>query len=483
MPWMSGLERTPSIWSLPWRTVRLAGRCFLPLLIWFSFGRLVRFGLLVAGTEMSHGDWQQVRYALTMLVFIVMVMINLIVTIGMFHALRGELTEMRLRRAEGERDESFLNGLGRAIFPYAALYLAWGWHVDDVRAFVNTDIERQTAEKGVLGAWADYFTGESQGTAAGLTSLNLTTAMIITGAAFVLRFFMVVWHERRGSRGAALGAAFCELTFFYYGAGVILAQREWVGERRIVKWWNDAWDALEVNLPGWQVTMEFLGEVWPYVWDGLVLPAAWLTVAIIVYGAYAEDVRTVIRGTRLETGADRAEQALQRRTHALTREGLSRFFGRWAHWVALANTVRLTVRGGAPLFGMFAVCFVAIKVAEGYLWRGLVYLFDGPHPLMWWNILFVPMDFVCQVLGTLLTTCLLAATFDLAAVRGRALAGESAGSSGEPSATPSAPAVAASAMSATGAPAGSSAGAAPGSPTGPASGGFGAAPGAASPQR
>ncbi|MFO7253459.1 MAG: hypothetical protein DIU60_022170, partial [Actinomycetes bacterium] len=101
---MSGLERAPSIWSLPWRTVRLAGRCLLPLLIWFSLGRLLRFGLLVGGTEMSHGDWQQVRYGLTMLVFIVMVMLSMIVTIGMFHAVRGELTEMRLRRAEGERD-------------------------------------------------------------------------------------------------------------------------------------------------------------------------------------------------------------------------------------------------------------------------------------------------------------------------------------------------------------------------------------------
>ncbi|WP_142260961.1 hypothetical protein [Thermopolyspora flexuosa] len=470
---MSGLERTPSVWSLPWRTVRLAGRCILPLLIWYALGRLVRFGLLVGGTEMSHGDWEQVRYALTMLVFIVMVMVNLIVTIGMFHALRGELTEMRLRRAEGERDESFLNGLGRALFPYVALYLAWGWHEDDVRSFVLTDIERQRAEKGLLGAWADFFTGESQGTAQGLIGLSLGTAAIIMGVAFVLRFFLVMWHERRGNRGAAIGAAFCELTFFYYGAGVLLAQREWVGERQIAKWWNDAWDSLEVNLPGWKVTMEFLGELRPYAWDALVLPAAWLTVAIVVYGAYAEDVRTVIRGTRLETGADRAERALQRRTHALTREGLSRFFGRWAHWVALANTVRLTVRGGAPLFGMFAVCFVAIRVAEGYLWRGLHYLLDGPHPQLWWEVLWVPMGFVCDLLVTLLTICLLAATFDLAAIRGRVLAG---GSTEASSATPPAAAVPA-------VPAGSSTGAAIGAPMGPSSGGSGAAPGPAPPNR
>ena len=232
-----------------------------------------------------------------------------------------------------------------------------------------------------------------------------------------------MWYERRGNRGAAIGAAFCELTFFYYGIGVVKAQEQWLGERQIAKWWNDAWESLEVNLPGWQVTMEFLGRVWPYAWQAIVLPAAWLTLAIIVYGAYAEDVRTVLRGTRLESGAERAERALHRRTHALTRVGLIRFFGRWAHWVALAHTFRLTVRGGAPLFGMFAVCFVAIRVADGYVWRGLHYLLDGPHPLMWWEVLWVPIGLVRDMVVTLLTTCLLAATFDLAAIRGRVRAG------------------------------------------------------------
>jgi hypothetical protein len=420
---MSGLERAPSIWSLPWRTVRLAGRCLLPLLIWFSLGRLLRFGLLVGGTEMSHGDWQQVRYGLTMLVFIVMVMLSMIVTIGMFHAVRGELTEMRLRRAEGERDEPFIGSLSRSIFPYAALYLAWGWYEDDARAFLLTDIERQSAEKGMLGAWSDFYTGEDPGTAQGLIGLNVTAGFVVMAAAFVARFFLVMWYERRGNRGAAIGAAFCELTFFYYGIGVVKAQEQWLGERQITRWWNDAWESLEVNLPGWQVTMEFLGRVWPYVWQAIVLPAAWLTLAIMVYGAYAEDVRTVLRGTRLESGAERAERALHRRTHALTRVGLIRFFGRWAHWVALAHTFRLTVRGGAPLFGMFAVCFVAIRVADGYVWRGLLYLLDGPHPLMWWEVLWVPIGLVRDMVVTLLTTCLLAATFDLAAIRGRVRAG------------------------------------------------------------
>jgi len=423
---MSDSERVPSIWSLPWRTVRLAGRCFLPLLCWFSFGELVRFGLLVAGTELSHGSWPQLRYALTMLVFVIMVMISLVVMIGMFHSLRGGLTEMRRRRAEGEADEGFLSALTRAIIPYVALYLSWGWHTDDAREFINTDIARQSGEKGFLGAWADFETGARQDTALGLIGLNVTIAFAIMAVAFVLRFFLTLWYERRGNRGAALGAAFCELAFFYYGIEVLLIQSQWVGERVITTWWNDAWTWVEERLPGWRPTTELIGEIQPFVWDALVLSAAWLTVAILVYGAYAEDVRSVIKGTRLETGAHRAERAINRRTHSLTRQGLVRFVGRYAHWVAIGNTVRLAVRGGAPLFGLFAVCFAAIQVADGYLWRGLIYLFDDTYPLLFWNVVIAPLSIVQEFVITALTVCLLAATFDLAATRGRAQAASAA---------------------------------------------------------
>ncbi|MEV5413336.1 hypothetical protein AB0K60_31450 [Thermopolyspora sp. NPDC052614] len=423
---MSDSVRPPSVWSLPWRTVRLAGRCVLPLLVWFSFGELVRFGLLVGGTELSHGSFPQLRYALTVPVFIVMVLISLIVVIGMLYSLRGELTEMRARRAEGG-DEDFLGGLSRAIIPYVALYLAWGWHIDDVREFAEIDIERQSGDLGYLGAWADFATGKSQGTATGLIGLTFTNALIIMAAAFVLRFVFLTWHDRRGSKVAALATAFCELTFFYYGVQVVVGRQAWLDERVIITWWNDAKQTAAANVPGWQAVTDFLGEVWPFVWDALVLPGAWLTVAILVYGAYSEDMRTAITGTRLETGVTRAEEALARRTHALTRQGLSRFFGRWAHWMALANTVRLTVRGGAPLFGLFLVCFAAIQIAEGYLWRGMVYLIGGDHPLLYWNVLFVPMEFVRDFIITVLTVCLFAATFDLAATRGRALAPGRAG--------------------------------------------------------
>ncbi|GII67294.1 hypothetical protein Skr01_73790 [Sphaerisporangium krabiense] len=409
------VPRTPSVWALPWHTLRLAGRCLLPLVMWYSAGQLLRMGLLVGGTELSHGSMRDLRLALTMLVFIVMVMASLIVTAGMFASLRGALWEIRARRADGEQDERFSDGLSRVMVPFVILYLSWGWYTDDVRDFFNTDVQRQSAQYGALGAFADFATGSPMDTGRGLIDLSYTVTLAIMVGAFVGRYFCNIWYERAQSRTAALSLALCELSFFYYGAQVIASRGDWVSGRVAFGWWENLRGVLNVHIPGWETFWGWAGEVWPYAWDALVLPAVWLTVAILMYGAYAEDTRTVIRGTRLEGRAARAGDMITARTHSLTRQILARFFGRWGHWVPLAHTVRLTVRGGAPLFGLFALCFVALRVGEDYTRRGLLYLIGTDHPQLYWNVLLVPGFFAIDLAVTVLTTCLLAATFDIAA--------------------------------------------------------------------
>ncbi|RCG31741.1 hypothetical protein DQ384_09385 [Sphaerisporangium album] len=414
-PGTSGVPYAPSVWSLPWQTLRLAGRCVLPLVMWYSAGQLVRFGLLVGGTEMSHGSMPDVRLALTMLVFIIMVMAGLIVSAGMFYSLRGSLWEMRARRADGDEPEGFVDGIGRVIIPFVVLYLSWGWYQQDVRDFVNIDIQRQSTQYGYLGAFSDFGTGQARDTAQGLIGLSYTTTLAVMIVAFVGRYFFTVWYERNQSRTAAFAVAFCELSFFYYGVQVVVSRGDWVSGRMAYGWWQDLLGKLDLRVPGWETFWGLVGEVKPYAWDALVLPAVWLTVAILMYGAYAEDAGTVIKGTRLETTAAQAGAAITERTHSLTRRGLSRFFGRWGHWVPIAHTVRLAVRGGAPLFGLFALCFAALHLGEGYARRGLEYLAGTDHPLQYWDVIFVPLDFSVDLVVTVLTTCLLAATFDIAA--------------------------------------------------------------------
>ncbi|MET8161769.1 hypothetical protein ABZT47_35890 [Sphaerisporangium sp. NPDC005289] len=439
---MSESIRTPSVWSLPLHALRLAGRCVLPLVMWYSAGQLVRFGLMVGGTELGHGSMKDLRYALTMLVFIVMVMAGLVVSVGMFSSLRGALWEMRARRADGDQDEGFVSTQSRVIIPFVALYLAWGWHLDDVRDYLSMDILRQSDDKGALGAFYDLATGEQPDTARILIGLNFTATLVIMAVAFLARYFFTLWYERDQARTAALAVAFCELSFFYYGAQVVASRGEvvggWLGSRVAASWMGNLFDGLQVHIPGLAALGELLDAVKPYAWDALVLPAAWLTVAILMYGAYAEDARGVIRGTRLEGVATQAGTMLTARTHSLTRRTLVRLFGRWADWVPLMNTLRLTIRGGAPLFGYFALCFVGLRVGADYASRGIVYLLGSDHPMLYLNVLLVPVDFAVDLVVTVLTICLLAATFDIAAGaerRRRAVAGVS-GRSAERAPTP-----------------------------------------------
>src|SRR4051794_6957816 len=91
----------PSPFSLPLHALRIAGKCALPLIAWFSAGQAVRFGLLYLGTEISHGDARQLRLVATIAVLTLIVMASMTITAGMLWSVRGALWEIRARRAAG----------------------------------------------------------------------------------------------------------------------------------------------------------------------------------------------------------------------------------------------------------------------------------------------------------------------------------------------------------------------------------------------
>jgi hypothetical protein len=143
----------------------------------------------------------------------------------------------------------------------------------------------------------------------------------------------------------------------------------------------------------------------------------WLTLTILVFGAYSEDARDVIRGTRLE----RAGELFEDRTHRLTRRGVGQLGVRlgWDKWPALLNALRFVVRGGAPLFAMACLCHVALAIGAGYLERGLYHLIGTAHRQLYWEVYQIPVRFVADLVFMTLLLCLMAATFDLSATRQR----------------------------------------------------------------
>ncbi|GAA3167456.1 hypothetical protein GCM10010466_67600 [Planomonospora alba] len=405
---------SPAAYSLPLHTLRILGSCALSLLLWFSAGRAVRAALMWAGTELAHGDHRQVRLVVTTLVFTLIVLTELVVCVGMLHAARGALREIRARRAEGEADETLSGALNRAALLFAAIYVAWGFHREDAREFVSLDAMKRI-DQDLQGALAGA-EGEA-GTI--LVGLDVRVSAAVAVAAYLLRTLFGWWHANGRVRGSGLLTAFFELGFALYGANALFAfaaeRSDWLEDRAAVAALKGLLADLAEALPWWKEFWEAVAQVWPLLMEALVEPLTWLAVAALVYGAFVGDTRAVVRGTGLEAAAGRVE-----RTHPLTRSALTgATAGVRDRWVPPVHAFRLVTRGGAALLGLFCLCHVALRVGADYADRGVRALVGSDFPFFW-ALFGGPVDFVRELVVGVLTVCLLAAAFDIAATRSRA---------------------------------------------------------------
>ncbi|MDP9846955.1 hypothetical protein [Streptosporangium lutulentum] len=409
--------RALSAYGLPAHALRILGSCGLSLVLWFSAGRAVRAALMLMGSELSHGDHRQVRLVITMFVFTLIVLNELVVMVGMLHSARGALREIQARREDGEADESMLGALNRATLVFATIYLAWSFHNQDAQEFIALDFNRQIdADAAVLAGG-----GAPEG-GTGLVGLDPWVSLGVAVAAYLLKALFGWWYANGKVRGSGVLTTFFELAFAFYSLNALFvfttARADWLEHRVAVAAVADWLERVSDAVPWWKDFWKAVGEVWPYFSDGLILPLVWLTVASLVYGAFAEDTRAVVRGTRLDTVADRME-----RTHSLTRNTVTQATGGFQErWVPPANAFRLTTRGGAALFGMFCLCYVAIRVATDYATRGVQMLIGSEQPFGW-VVIGGPVEFVGDLVIMVLTVAVLAATFDIAATRSR-VAGE-----------------------------------------------------------
>lgn len=399
--------------SLPMHTLRIFGACALSLILWFSAGRVVRALLMVAASEVSHGDYRQVRLVITMFVFTLIVLNELVIMVGMLHSVRGALREIRARREGGEADESMFGALNRATMVFATIYLAWSFQNADAREFIAVDTARRV-DQDLATSLAG---GEVEG-GTGLSTLDVRVSLGVAVVAYLLKTLFGWWHVNGKVKGSGVFATFFELAFAFYSLNALFAfaeaRADWLDHRVVVTTVEDWAEAAGEAMPWWKAFWDAVGDVWPHVIDGLVVPLTWLTVASLVYGAFAEDTRAVVRGTRLDNVATRME-----RTHNLTQTTMTRATaGFQERWVPPVNAFRLAVRGGPALFGLFCLGYVGIRVVTDYADRGVRMLIGNEDPFVW-LALAGPVSFVREMVVLTLTVCLLAATFDIAATRSR----------------------------------------------------------------
>jgi hypothetical protein len=410
----------PSPFSLPLHALRLAGKCALPLILWFSVGELLRWAVLYAATEIQHGEFRQARLIAAYVLLTVIILISMTVITGMFLSLRGALRETRARRADGQPEEKFWVSLNRIAPAFAIIYMAWSLYYEDAADFQQMDLLHNLDDNFYTPIFNNVANGTNEAVTygAGLVSLDWRVSLAAMVVTFGLRTLFGRMVDRGSGRYSGIAAAFAEFSFVFCALNglynLTLARGEWAGQRAVVDGTKDVLEQAKQNVPGWEAFWKWVAEVWPHVIEALAVPLTWLAVAILVFGGSVVETRRAVRGTRLEKGVDRLEGS-----HKITQSAVDRGIrGFMERWVPVVNAFRITLKGGATLFGLVCLLYTGLHVGADYLDRIARTLIGSDVPFMW-LVVSAPVTFVKELLVTALSYCVLAAAFDIAATRAR----------------------------------------------------------------
>jgi hypothetical protein len=404
--------------TLPFTTLRLAGRFGVPLVLWFTVGEALRYLLLLAGYH--YGLHNAV---LPILVLSLSIMVSLAVTVAMLHSVRDGLAAVRARDLDehiapwaADHDEGIMDAVTRALLPFMIFYLAWGWFSEDAKAFVQSAAGRGAAEGGI--------TGELDAMKIIIGLLDHTyVAIACTVGFFTLKILADRLVEPRWPRIGKIAIAYCEVNWTLFALFTIDVLRRGIGS-----WITGrvAWAELG-HLSG--PVLGWLGTSWPLFKDAVLGALVWLVIAGVVLGVDAEEEAALGKG-RLGRRIIRASgiDKPRRPREVLTRELRDK-------WLPTVYGFRMVFRAGMVPFGVFCALFAGLEVLDPLTKRGAYYVL-GPHEIGWWEPRLGLIALVVALVHDVLRVCLMAAAFNLVVVR---VSARTAAPVGVPSSVPPMP--------------------------------------------
>lgn len=399
--------------ALPRRTLRLFGRYWLPLIVFYLIGRGAHDLLAEAAAHVN-------RHipVLAFSVLAIAILCSLASYVLMFLSVHGGLpTVWSLHREEGRLDERFaaagrrgvrdtVRTVSLTIMPFLIVYAAWNLFEDDVRDMA-------------------YRTWEINPLKASPSTVDFTLWFVAAGiVAYLLRivFERLTWTTGNPITGVVTAVFEANwMLFAIYGISRLLGgAKVWFFDT--VAWHNLS--SLVPDLSGVSAVIPlplgrafsalgdlgWLSALGPALKDGIALPLAWLAIAGVAYSREMEDVRSLVLGhRRVAAAAERAPNVIKRwaKVPAPVRE----------KYVPPLHTIRLMLAAGLPAFFLFCVFYSGVEVLSAVFEQGVATVI-GPHSagLFWSNVDLV-MDVGVNAIFEPLRICLLAAAFDLALSR------------------------------------------------------------------
>lgn len=396
------------VWlEVPKLAAMLLWRHWPALLFWF-FAQRVAYGLLMDLAIRLAERSALLSYAAIALLIVT----QLVATIGMFLALRPSLSLPAPSAASVRPIEPWLTALAVALLPFFAYYAGWGL-LDgikrDFRISYSLSVSFENRE-------------------------NLNDILSLKGLWLAL---LVAWAVREIAkrRMAATGhgawsvvTTLCEAYWVFVGVAAISSAMAWV-----LDWWHAR--AVYVAVAAWWqnpfvglVSLEPLKRAVAPVWDlistaagAVAMPLVWLAITALIYGL---DLR---RRQRL----DRADARLRYAVHRYRRLSFAwhlladKMSAGWSSkGVPLVNSLRLVLRAGLPALLTLCLCWQLLAFVDAVAWFGVVKLV-GAHSKPEQEVLYQPFALLFStplalragLFTELLRVVLLAATFSCAMSR------------------------------------------------------------------
>ncbi|WP_341933510.1 hypothetical protein MRBLWO14_002526 [Microbacterium sp. LWO14-1.2] len=284
---------------------------------------------------------------------------RLVSYVAMYLTVRPSLPHSRREDAGGARE--FASATLAAILPFFAFYTAWGMLDADQIEFFRIASAIALADSG--------YQLDQVGDRGGLIGVGVLPVAVLV-IALAARIVYLRFADRL-PRGVVVFAVYAEVLWTFmlftlvarWWSGVLA----WFGEREVVSRLQVFGDWFAVNLAPVAAVWEAATWIVGIVIAAVIVPAAWLTVAGVVFGTTFDSTPGF---SRWGSGAARGTAMSIARTLVMRLEGL---------WAAVA----VIWRGGPLLFGAYVLAYALWALAEQSGTRGLLQLIGGHESSFW----------------------------------------------------------------------------------------------------
>lgn len=339
------------------------------LLAWYLGGSLVRAGVIALAAPIG----PQSALAALLLVPIA-VLARLVSYIGMFLAVRQGLRTYRSltgdwpeRQPLREAADEFLRILLATIIPFFTLYGLIGLVGEDLSSYARAAFRYSLgSEHGVLDV--------------GDGPLVLAVVLIAFAGRLALKYLGGKLPDWLKLVEVYLDATWVFVTLTAVGS-LFGTAIQWVQQRQLVNWVVEARTRLSEFWQPIEATFVAIDGAVPIALQVLLLPAAWLLVAGVVYlrsleHLAEERVVPVRLEAALRARLARLPRLLQRRAKVAAED--------WSDvWGPLSSAGRLVLRAGPLDLAVFVAAYGILYAAGQWLTRGL-YAALGAHDSLFW---------------------------------------------------------------------------------------------------